>query len=264
MAAMESEKAVAESTGFLAGFRRSCFCCRRRSSADISAKYGELRRRGEALSKKEKEEYAGMAWWTDAKTKNGARVFVLAPRGPGGDLTYDVPMMDLLAYVLTVMHEAVVVNEEQYAVVWAQGSDHRLWPWQAWRFKQSLPDAYRDGLEAVYVVHPSWTVRGLRLALWPFASEEFWDYFECEERLEFLESRIDLKAVKLPQDLYEYDKILDEQADSLSKQAASQMGVTQGMFTEANDASSKQFKQQIEEMERILREKGFRDGKKDN
>merc|ERR1711933_539708 len=142
----------------------------------------------------------------------------------GGDLDVYINMWDLLAFVLSIMHESVVGHHRRYAVIWAQGSDHRIWPWSAYRFKSLLPDIYAEQLEAVHVVHPSWTIRFLRLALWPIARDEFWDYFYAHERIEFLDSVLDLRKLELPPDLYQYDRYLDKQAQEASEQAARQMG----------------------------------------
>jgi len=62
------------------------------------------------------------------------------------------------------------------------------------------------------VVHPSWTVRLLRLFLWPVASEEFWDIFYAHERIEFLDTVVSLNALGLPADIFEYDKFLDDES----------------------------------------------------
>merc|ERR1711924_558163 len=153
----------------------------------------------------------------------GAKVFVVAPRGPGGDNECYIDMWNLICYCLEQMHDRVVERGEMFAVVWVQMSNHRIWPVTAMMLKRQLHERYGRFLEALHVVHPSWSVRVLRLGLWPIASEEFWDQFECHERVEFLEPGINLRKLALPQDIYEYDKFLDKQAEEMSKQMASQM-----------------------------------------
>ncbi|CAK9089545.1 unnamed protein product [Durusdinium trenchii] len=129
-------------------------------------------------------------------------------------------MREFLGFALSKMHKTVIEEEQRYAVVWVQESDHRVGPWMAWRFSESLPESYAKNLEAVHVVHPSWTVRFLRLILWPLASEDFWDYFHSHERIEFLDVALDLRKFRLPKDIVEYDQWLDKQAEELHKQQA--------------------------------------------
>merc|ERR1712217_940138 len=103
-------------------------------------------------------------------------------------------------------------------------NDHRMWPQTVRKFKASLHPYFLKQFEAMHVVHPSWGVRVLRLLLWPVAEEAFWDHFHAHERIEFLESFVDMKKFQLPSDIYEYDKWLDKQAAELSENAKSNMG----------------------------------------
>jgi len=229
--------------------------CQRRRSPDVAdEQYQKLLLRGRRLPAAKKQFYAKLAWWTPAKTKSGARIFVVAVREI--EVSEDVPhidMWDLASYVLYLLHDPVVSKHIKYAIVWAQYSEHRAWPRLAYRFKTMLPAPYRDRIEAVHVVHPSWTVRILRLLLWPVASEEFWDYFYSHERVEFLDTVVDIKALKLPDDLHRYDKFLDTQAQEMSEQARRQMGHHGYGMDVGIDAKKEQG--QLAELERLLRER---------
>eukprot|EP00930_Biecheleria_cincta_P064926 TRINITY_DN5061_c0_g1_i1.p1 TRINITY_DN5061_c0_g1~~TRINITY_DN5061_c0_g1_i1.p1 ORF type:complete len:300 (+),score=58.07 TRINITY_DN5061_c0_g1_i1:38-901(+) len=245
-------------------FRLAC-CQRRRSREAREASYGKLLDLGRKIpEQKQTDWYEKLAWWSDAKTKRGARVFVLAPRGPQGETDHPIDMSELLAFALTKMDKTVVKENTAFAVVWVQLSDHRVWPWQAWRFSELLHARYADNLEAVHVIHPSWTIRILRLFLWPLASDEFWDYFYAHERIEFLDTHIDFGKFRLPKDVYEYDKWLDQQAAELSKSNAMRhggafggMGMGMGMdSTSQTDEEKKKFDIQMEEMKRLLEQQG--------
>jgi hypothetical protein len=250
--------------------------CRRRAQVkqDASASppgYEALRDYGAALTQKEKDEFKQMAWWSQAQTKMGARVFILAPRGPGGDTECFINMWGLLAYTVCEMHEHVVDGGELFAVAWMQFSDHRIWPFSALVFKKHLHPKYARCLDAVHVVHPSWTVRILRLVLWPFASDEFWDQFQSHERVEFLEPIVSLKALQLPKDIYKYDEYLDKKAEEMSKEAAKQMGQHSGGLGSSlikgsdqdTQAESKKYKQQMQDIKKLLEEKGYGESKRD-
>jgi len=236
-------------------------------------RYADLLALGRNVPLNRKEEwYDRLAWWTEAETKTGARVFVLAPRGPQGQPEAYINMWELLSFVLAKMDEVVVGKATKFAVVWVQLSDHRVWPWEAYRFSESLHERYSEHLEAIHVIHPSWTTRFLRLALWPLASEEFWDYFYSHERIEFLDTYVDFKKFRLPKDIHDYDKWLDQQASELNKQQAARTGGAfgggmmgyggMGGMAGQTDAERQKLETQMEEMKRLLREKGF-DGKED-
>mmetsp|Transcript_104477 Transcript_104477/g.294447 ORF Transcript_104477/g.294447 Transcript_104477/m.294447 type:complete len:255 (+) Transcript_104477:58-822(+) len=185
--------------------------CERRRRLGARKRYRDLVLQGRRLPADKKDAYAKMAWWSDAKSTQGSRIFVIAPRGPGGDLLAYVDMSELFAYVVSLMHEPVVVQGQPFMVVWAQMNEHRLWPWSFWRFRTLLDEAYAEHFEAIHVVHPSWTVRIAALLVWPIADEMFWNYFDQHERIEFLYSYVD-KGFKLPDDLHRYDRYLDEKA----------------------------------------------------
>jgi len=220
-----------EASGLVAGILRAA-ACRRRAPAqrevvvDAPRAYSALLKLGRQIaSGKDEPEYSRMAWWSDASTKEaGAPVFVVAPRGPDGDLEHQVDMWKLLAYSVSQMNEHVVDQGLPYALVWVQLSDHRIWSFSALWFQRSLHAAFSSNLDAVHVVHPSWGVRWLRLALWPLVAEEMWDHFYSHERIEFLESYVNLDKLNLPGDLYEYDKFLDEYAKLQCEEAQVHLG----------------------------------------
>ncbi|CAE7807560.1 unnamed protein product [Symbiodinium sp. CCMP2592] len=250
----------------LGGLARLCACRRRKSKEEeadaAQARYEQLLKIGSAVDQRKREDwYDRLAWWTDVKTKSGARVFVLAPRGPRGETEYGINMHELLAYALSKMHRVVAEEDTRFAVVWVQLSDHRVGPWQCFRFAESLHERYAANLEAIHVVHPSWTTRILRLVLWPLASEEFWDYFHSHERIEFLDVALDMRKFRLPKDIMEYDKWLDQQAAELHKQQAMKQGAMMsgsfGSMASGMDEERKKMDQQMEDMKRILEQKGY-------
>jgi len=271
----EEAKHPAPPPGLL-GRLKDLLTCRRRaagvkggSSASSTSPrgYEELRKHAEKLTEEQKAAFKTMAWWSEVQTKTGAKVFVLAPRGERGDMEAYIDMWSLFAYAVSQMHENVVERQELFAVVWVQLSDHRVWPYTATVFKSQLHERYVRCLDAVHVVHPSWTVRLLRLALWPVASDEFWEQFQCHERVEFLEPFVSLKKLELPKEIYEHDKFLDTQADEMSKDAATQMngrfggssmlGGMNKKVSEANERESQKYKAQMDNIQELLEEKGY-------
>merc|ERR1711865_899117 len=149
-----------------------------------------------------------------------------------------------------------------FAVVWLQFSGHRVWPFSALTLKNHhLHEKYGRFLDAVHVVHPSWSVRLLRLALWPFAGDEFWDQFQCHERVEFLDSSVNLKKLALPADVIAYDKFLDVEAEEMSKNAHKTMSKHWGgynpMMQEDSQSSSQQYKEQMDDIQNVLSQKGY-------
>lgn len=271
------EKEPVASLSF-AGRLLSSLTCQRRApaaKADTSATaaaYEALRKKGQELSVVEKAAFKQMAWWSAAETKTGAKVFILAPRGPGGDTECSIDMWKLFAYAVDQMHEHVVKHEQRFAVVWVQFSAHRVWPFSALTLKNHhLHEKYGRFLDAVHVVHPSWTVRLLRLALWPIASDEFWDIFQCHERVEFLDTYMSLKKLALPDDIAVFDKWLDTQAEEITKNAAKQMDGRWGSQWVKNDGfeamtspDSEKFKEQMENIQGLMRQEQQGRDKKDD
>merc|ERR1712050_497001 len=93
-----------------------------------------------------------------------------------------------------------------------------LWSWSAWRFRRTLHPKYLDNLVANHVVHPSWSMRFIQLALWPLVEETFWDSFYCHERVEFLDTHLSIKKLGLPKDVFDYDRFLDREAQFMMQQ----------------------------------------------
>eukprot|EP00933_Yihiella_yeosuensis_P055288 TRINITY_DN54010_c0_g1_i1.p1 TRINITY_DN54010_c0_g1~~TRINITY_DN54010_c0_g1_i1.p1 ORF type:complete len:296 (+),score=54.49 TRINITY_DN54010_c0_g1_i1:36-923(+) len=216
--------------------------------------------------RKQKEWYAKCAWWSAGKTKQGNRVFILAPRGPEGERDYPIDMWELLGYALSKMHDVVAVENCPFAVIWVQMNDHQMWPWTMVHFMESLHGKYSRNLEAVHVVHPSWTFRILSLALWGLASDDFWDYYHSHERVEFLDTFIDMKTVKLPKDIHDYDKWLDQEASELNKKQAAKYGGT-SLFSEGlptpnmggTEEARSENEMKLEELKRLLEKGGKSD-----
>lgn len=242
--------------------------CRRRADPQVKQKqleenYRKLIKAARDLSDKRQDELSKMAWWSPATDKNGTRIFVLAPRGTDGDVECYIDMWTLLAYMLSQLHDHVVVKDQRYAIVWCMFSDHRVGPFAALSFRAHLQEQYRKNLDAVHVVHPSWTIRIIRLVLWPIAEDEFWNQFESHERIEFMDSHTNLKKLALPRDIYDYDKFLDTQADEMTQQAAKQMQgggrftPGAGMMPNADDPESKKCREQMENLQKLLQEKGY-------
>lgn len=275
----DGDAAAVPAQGF-AGRLLALLTCRRRakelkigSPPSVFPVYEALRKHGQELSDDQKAAFGKMAWWSKSETKMGAKVFVLAPRGPHGDTECHIDMRGLLAYTVDQMHDHVVKQGALFAVVWVMFSDHRVWPLSAWSFKKHLHERYARCLDAVHVVHPSWSVRLLRLALWPYASDALWDHFECHERVEFLDSYMNLKTLALPADVLEYDKFLDRQAEEATQNAGKQMNGGWGQHGVGGMGStgagvdaamgSKQYKEQMENLEKLLSEKGYGGKKSD-
>lgn len=208
------------------GLLRQLLACRRRASQEeaVQQRYRNLVTASRKIPEQRKHWYDKLSWWSDVPTRRGSRIFVLAPRGPQGQQNYKIDMWELVGYSLSKMHDHVVVENKPFAVVWVQQNDHRIWPLDWRRFLAVLEKSYAANLEAIHVVHPSWSIRLLRLALWPIAEDAYWDRFLCHERIEFLDSQIDTRKFRLPKDIGEYDKWLDKQAAELNAQANKKNG----------------------------------------
>merc|ERR1712216_914465 len=72
------------------------------------ARYSQLVLRGRKLSEKKQAFYSKMCWWSNSKTRVGGKIFVIAPRGPKGELDTYIDMWELFAYAVAKMHDAVV------------------------------------------------------------------------------------------------------------------------------------------------------------
>lgn len=143
--------------------------------------------------------------------------------------TAKIDMWKLLGYAMTQMHDHVVRRNKRYTLLWVTLGDHRLWPWQVMNVYRNIHQRYVDNLDAIHIVHPSWTVIGLRLlVLWPlerFLPKDFWDRFHSHDRIEFLDmAGFDLKKLDLPQDLIQFDKELDVRAEEQMRMASDMMG----------------------------------------
>lgn len=244
------------------GFLRRWGCPRRQSPEALEKaqlqRYREMTLAGRGVPQKRKEWYEKLAWWSDCKTKQGGRIFVLVPRGPKGEHDVWIHMWELLQFATSKMHGHVVTENKPFAVVWVQFGDHRIWLPTINKFQNSLHPNYAKNLEAVHVVHPSWGVRVLRLVLWPIAPDDFWDRFHAHERVEFLETFVSLQKFTLPKDVYDYDKWLDKQALEMSEQAKDRMfGGMGGGSGAMSEEEQRKHQQQMEEFKRLLAEKGL-------
>jgi len=243
-------------------------CQRRRSPKDAETitleRYEDLLKRGRKVPDKRRNWYDKLCFWSDATTREGARIFVVAPRGPKGETDLFIDMWELLAYSVSKMHDHVVKEVKPFAIVWTQFSDHRLWPCSMWRVKDWLHPSYSRNLDAVHMVHPSWTIRAMSLFLWPVAEDEFWNYCHVHERIEFLAEFIDLTVFRLPKDLYSYDKFLDKQAQENVDQTQQRMG-TMGMgmmgagipTNPQTEQEKEAHAQKLEELKAHLSRKGY-------
>eukprot|EP00421_Protoceratium_reticulatum_P067802 CAMPEP_0168425388 /NCGR_PEP_ID=MMETSP0228-20121227/35299_1 /TAXON_ID=133427 /ORGANISM="Protoceratium reticulatum, Strain CCCM 535 (=CCMP 1889)" /LENGTH=263 /DNA_ID=CAMNT_0008439381 /DNA_START=61 /DNA_END=852 /DNA_ORIENTATION=+ len=217
--------------------------------------YRDIIVQGRKVADKRKDWYEKLAWWSDCKTKRGARIFVVVPRGPRGEHDTWIYMWELLSFAASRMHEHVVTEDKPFAIVWVQFGDHRMWSAQTTRFRNSLHPKYAKNFEALHVVHPSWTVRVLRLLLWPVAPDEFWDRFHCHERVEFLEPFIDMRKFRLPKDVYEHDKWLDKQALEMNEQAKNRGLGGMGGSMMSEDEKKKQ-QDQMEAVRKMMGQSG--------
>lgn len=187
-----------------AGGILSFISCRRRAiPAASSLRYDGLLREARSLSDAEKARFAEMVWWSEQVQSTGEKCIIIVPNIDDG-----TDILKLLSYAVCKMHDHVVVESKPFSVAWIQMSDHQISTWSAWSLKRSLHEKYGENLQVFHVVHPSWTVRLLRLALWPIVSEDFWDHFDSHERIEFLDGVISLN--ELPKRIFEYDTFLDQ------------------------------------------------------
>mmetsp|Transcript_2814 Transcript_2814/g.4656 ORF Transcript_2814/g.4656 Transcript_2814/m.4656 type:complete len:246 (+) Transcript_2814:31-768(+) len=203
----------------------------------VPQSYHELVERGRCLQESQGKFLQKMAWWSEAqKSPEGSLVFIVAPRIPRR-FTKGIATWDIIAYVLFSLHKHVVEQEKPFRVLWAMGSDHRLYSWDLILLRRSLHPQYLKSMSEFHVLHPSWAVRVLRLLLWPVAEDAYWDIFHCHERIEFMDKQIDTKRLRLPQIMYDYDKYLDEAAKEASDEAAKKMGMPN--FKEEPQAAGK-------------------------
>jgi len=243
-----------------------CFCCRRCKRREALEKlrpqrYKELLSTGRKVAGARKEWYEKLAFWSNACTKTGARIFVLAPRGPKGQVDTWIYMWELLCFGVTLMHEVVVTEDRKFAIVWCMQNDHRAWSCSLMDFRDYLHPTFAKNLEAIHVIHPSWGVRITRILLWPYAEEALWERWTSHERIEFLEDYVDMQAFRLPKDLYEYDKFLDQQAaefnDKQRMGGSNIFGASGTPQGGAGDEERKKAEAQMEQLKRLLEEKGY-------
>mmetsp|Transcript_44741 Transcript_44741/g.100456 ORF Transcript_44741/g.100456 Transcript_44741/m.100456 type:complete len:283 (+) Transcript_44741:54-902(+) len=243
------------------------FCRRRQAKPqdpreEWLTKYRELMLMGRKVADKRKDWYDKLAWWSDCTTKSGARIFVLVPRGPKGEHDIWIYMWELVAFAVSKMHEHVVIEDKPFAIVWVQFGDHRMWLHHITHFRSMLHPKFAKNFDALHVVHPSWSVRILRLLLWPVAPDDFWDKFHAHERIEFMDSSIDLRKFRLPKDVYEHDKYLDKQALEMNEQAKNR-GLGGFGANMVNEDDQKKQKEQMEELRRLMEDKGYGGKKQD-
>eukprot|EP00933_Yihiella_yeosuensis_P046174 TRINITY_DN41666_c0_g1_i1.p1 TRINITY_DN41666_c0_g1~~TRINITY_DN41666_c0_g1_i1.p1 ORF type:complete len:282 (-),score=14.57 TRINITY_DN41666_c0_g1_i1:36-881(-) len=211
--------------GFLSCQRRATASRETQQSRDaLVAAYEGLLEEGRNLPADLQEAFSRMCWWSDATGPNGSDVFVLIPRGLDGQLDGPVDIWRLFVFALTRMHDLVVRDNRSFTLVWVQAGDHKLWLWSALQLTRKLHERYRQNLVSLHVVHPSWTIRAVELLLWPIVEEEFWDIFQCHERVEFLGTYFDLDKLALPGDVMEYDSFLDKEAEFLTQTAGDLQG----------------------------------------
>merc|ERR1712194_565217 len=238
--------------------------CKRRTAKQEDAlavgRYESLLAQAATLDAARRRWYEKLCWWCDVTTKEGADIFVIAPRGPQGQADYAIDLWDFVAYCVSKMHERVVGDGKRFAVVWVQLNNHRFWQWGLRWLLQGIDPSYHRHLEALHVVHPSWAVRFLRLCLWPIAEESLWSRFHAHERIEFLETAIDMKAFRLPKDIYTFDKYLDTQAKEMQDQAAKKFG--SGSMPGAADVQQGQDTKLMEEYQKLVEQRG-KDAKMD-
>lgn len=199
------------------------FLSRGMSTSKPPSGYAELLEEGWAMSAEVRAACHRLAWWSHEKTLQGASIFVLAPRelDVGGD-KLRLSMHRLIAYALSVLHEHVVKQDKRFVLVWVQLNDLGMWPHSAWKLKNSLHGMYAKNVDAVHVVHPSWTTRVVELALCASSTpslERIGEKLYCHERLRFLEKYFSLKALGLPSDMYDHDDLLDIKAEMARRQA---------------------------------------------
>lgn len=222
------------------------------------ARYQSLLDAAAKIDAKQRKWYDKLCWWSDVTTKQGADIFVLAPRGPGGQADTRIDIWEFVAYCASKMHDRVVVDGKKFAIVWVQLNNHRFWPWGVrWLLEGVHPNYYKH-VEGLHILHPSWGVRFLRLALWPIAEDAFWDRFHAHERIEFLETAIDMKVFRLPKDLYAYDENLDKQAKEMQAEAAKKFGTGgfggPGMGAPEQDPK---MQEQMDSYQKLLEQRGF-------
>mmetsp|Transcript_59592 Transcript_59592/g.141794 ORF Transcript_59592/g.141794 Transcript_59592/m.141794 type:complete len:262 (-) Transcript_59592:51-836(-) len=212
------------------GISRSLVLLLQRNGSSVPDVYAELLARGKELAEKRTKAIEKQVWWSDTQSKpEGSLVLIVAPRLPkrlcDGVGLFGFPMWDIVAYAFFLLHEHAVVQDKPFRVLWAMGNDHRIWPWDIAVLCKVLHPALRHNMQELHVLHPSWAVRVVRVLLWPIAEEDYWNIFQCHERVEFLDRIMDLKKLRLPKGMLEYDKFLDEMAREASEEAAKKMGM---------------------------------------
>lgn len=193
------------------------FLSRDMNTSSPPAGYMQLLSDGRAMGTEERAAFHSMAYWSHAKTNQGAGIFIVAPQDivvRGEKLP--VCMRRLTAYALSVLHEHVVKEDKRFVLVWVQFNSLGMWPLSAWKLKNSLHGMYAKNADAVHIVHPSLTSRFVELGLCVSSSpllEKIAEKLYCHERVAFLARYFDLQALALPREAYEYDEVLDRQAE---------------------------------------------------
>mmetsp|Transcript_42182 Transcript_42182/g.98961 ORF Transcript_42182/g.98961 Transcript_42182/m.98961 type:complete len:257 (+) Transcript_42182:111-881(+) len=203
-------------------------CSKRASSArrsDVDAAYQRMLEAGSEVHQEDEATFKELVWWSAAKSREGARVLVLAPRGPADDPDGYIDMQKLLAYAVYVAHEQVFQHGDRFIVLWAEMAQRRCTIWEIYSFYRSLPHRCKEKLEAVHLLHPGWGMHLFQLVLWPVCAEDFWEHIYFHDRIQFMRQHIDLNELDLPQEIFDYDEWLDRDDQlTYSDAAASDLG----------------------------------------
>ena len=144
----------------------------------------------------------------------GRRVFMFIPGNiPENEHTQEI-IERLTLYVLSLVHDVVVVKKESYTAIWLcnNQSDSRLTYRWFRRTYNSVPYVYHERLAVLCIVHPSLRVRLILFLLSYLPRHSFWEKINYADRLEFLDDTVPVALIKtLPKAYKEYDKELDVQ-----------------------------------------------------
>lgn len=118
------------------------------------------------------------------------------------------------------MHESVVASDRPYTIIWVCNNLEASQLGYFWFRRQykMVPHEFHKNMRCLAIVHPGLTTRMTLLLLSYMLKQSFWDKLIYADRIEFLDEVVDPKALQLPKDLYDYDRMLDQEAAMMAEQ----------------------------------------------
>jgi hypothetical protein len=144
----------------------------------------------------------------------GRPVFMFFPNRLPKKHHAEIDLDRFTLYGIWLMHKVVMVQGQDFTVLWCCGYDGDSRVGLNWFRKTywSMPYEYHKKVQSICVVHPDLAARFIQFALSYMVKVEFWDKVNWADRLEFLDQDIPVALIKtLPDQVKRWDKRMDEE-----------------------------------------------------